>query len=75
MRRANRKNTSTRFIIDSDCLPQTIAVIQTPTSISEISAASEPVNEGGAGSSTTTSAPASGRTIRIVVNQLVIWPP
>ena len=29
VRRANRKNTSTRFIVDADCLPQTIAVMQT----------------------------------------------
>ena len=29
VRRANRKNTSTRFLVDSDCLPQTIAVVQT----------------------------------------------
>ncbi|MGH3446082.1 MAG: aminomethyl-transferring glycine dehydrogenase [Nocardioidaceae bacterium] len=29
VRRANRKNTSTRFVVDQDCLPQTIAVVQT----------------------------------------------
>jgi glycine dehydrogenase len=29
VRRANRKNTSTRFVVDRDCLPQTIAVVQT----------------------------------------------
>ena len=29
VRRANRKNTSTRFIVDADCFPQTIAVMQT----------------------------------------------
>ncbi len=29
VRRANRKNTSTRFVIDHDCLPQTIAVVKT----------------------------------------------
>ena len=29
VRRANRKNTSTRFVVDSDCLPQTIAVVKT----------------------------------------------
>jgi glycine dehydrogenase len=29
VRRANRKNASTRFVVDEDCLPQTIAVIKT----------------------------------------------
>ena len=29
VRRANRKNTSTRFVVDADCLPQTIAVVRT----------------------------------------------
>ena len=29
VRRANRKNTSTRFVVDRDCLPLTIAVIET----------------------------------------------
>ncbi|MDP9317601.1 MAG: glycine dehydrogenase (aminomethyl-transferring), partial [Actinomycetota bacterium] len=29
VRRANRTNTSRRFIVDKDCLPQTIAVVQT----------------------------------------------
>jgi glycine dehydrogenase len=29
VRRANRKNSSTRFVIDRDCLPQTIAVTKT----------------------------------------------
>jgi glycine dehydrogenase len=29
VRRANRKNTSRRFVIDQDCLPQTIAVVET----------------------------------------------
>jgi glycine dehydrogenase len=29
VRRANRANTSTRFVVDQDCLPQTIAVIRT----------------------------------------------
>ncbi len=29
VRRANRANSSTRFIVDRDCLPQTIAVVQT----------------------------------------------
>jgi glycine dehydrogenase len=29
VRRANRKNTSRRFVIDEDCLPQTIAVVET----------------------------------------------
>ncbi|MGH3507253.1 MAG: aminomethyl-transferring glycine dehydrogenase [Nocardioidaceae bacterium] len=29
VRRGNRKNTSTRFLLDVDCLPQTIAVVRT----------------------------------------------
>jgi glycine dehydrogenase len=29
VRRAQRKNTSTRFLVDADCLPQTIAVVRT----------------------------------------------
>jgi glycine dehydrogenase len=29
VRRANRKNTSVRFVVDQDCLPQTIAVVRT----------------------------------------------
>jgi glycine dehydrogenase len=29
VRRAQRKNTSTRFVVDADCLPQTIAVVTT----------------------------------------------
>jgi glycine cleavage system P protein (glycine dehydrogenase) len=29
VRRANRANTSTRFVVDEDCLPQTISVIRT----------------------------------------------
>jgi glycine dehydrogenase len=29
VRRANRRNTSRRLVVDSDCLPQTIAVVQT----------------------------------------------
>src|ERR1700704_4048784 len=29
VRRANKKNTSARFVVDQDCLPQTIAVVQT----------------------------------------------
>ncbi len=29
VRRANKKNTSTRFVVDDDCLPQTLAVLRT----------------------------------------------
>ncbi len=29
VRRANRKNTSSRLVVDADCLPQTIAVVET----------------------------------------------
>jgi glycine dehydrogenase len=29
VRRANKKNTSARFVVDRDCLPQTIAVVET----------------------------------------------
>src|SRR5437879_3906175 len=45
-------------------------VIQTPTSTSEISEASEPVQYRGSGRAATTIAPATGRKIRSVVSQL-----
>ena len=48
------------------------ARIQKPTSTSETSVASEPTHCFGSGASQTTSAPAIGSTIRIVVSQLVI---
>src|SRR5215210_2861796 len=49
-------------------------VIQTPTSTSDTSVANDPAQNGGAGTSQRTMAPATGRKIRMVVSQSFIAP-